>query len=280
MLFSAFADEISTDFEKQLFFLKENNINFIELRFVDSKNIIDLNEFEIKEVRSKLEFYGIGVSAIASPIGKVNIDSPFEAHIEKFRYSIFLAEYFQTKLIRVFSYYLSSGETDSNKYRDKVIDRMLKKADLLRGSDIKMVHENEADIYGHSAANCVDIVKTVDSSNLRLAYDPANFVWGEGIKNNFNLCWSKMKPYVEHVHIKDWKLGSKNVGCVPGEGDAQIRELANDLIKSNYQGFITMEPHLELGGQFGGKTNPDLFKHAINSMRLILNEERMKLQLT
>ena len=49
MLFSAFADEISTDLEKQLVFLKENNINFIELRFVDSKNIIDLNEFEIKE---------------------------------------------------------------------------------------------------------------------------------------------------------------------------------------------------------------------------------------
>ena len=98
-----------------------------------------------------------------------------------------------------------------------------------------MVHENEANIYGHAAANCVDLVKTVDSPKLRLAYDPANFVWGEKITNNVEVCWPLMKPYVVHVHIKDWKLGAKDIGSMPGQGDGQIKELLAELAAHEIQ---------------------------------------------
>jgi hypothetical protein len=37
--------------------------------------------------------------------------------------------------------------------------------------------------------------------------------------NNVEVCWPVMKPYVVHVHIKDWKLGAKDIGSMPGEGD-------------------------------------------------------------
>ncbi|MHC4631781.1 MAG: sugar phosphate isomerase/epimerase family protein, partial [Planctomycetota bacterium] len=110
---------------------------------------------------------------------------------------------------------------------------------------------------------------TINSPRLRLVYDPANFVWGEKITDNVKRCWPVMKPYVVHIHIKDWKLGAKDVGSIPGEGDGQIKELLAELAAMDYDGCLTMEPHLQAGGQFGGSTGPELFSKAIAAVRNI-----------
>jgi sugar phosphate isomerase/epimerase len=81
-----------------------------------------------------------------------------------------------------------------------------------------------------------------------------------------------MKPYIVHVHIKDCKLGSKDIGSIPGEGDGQIRELLAELAALNYQGCLTMEPHLQAGGQFGGSTGPELFSKAVAAVRKMADE--------
>lgn len=80
-----------------------------------------------------------------------------------------------------------------------------------------------------------------------------------------------MKPYVVHVHIKDWKLGA-NTGSVPGDGDGQIEELLTELAAGGYDGCLTMEPHLEVGGQFGGSTGPELFSRAIKAVRYLADK--------
>ena len=81
-----------------------------------------------------------------------------------------------------------------------------------------------------------------------------------------------MKPYVVHVHIKDWKLGSKDTGSIPGQGDGQIKELLAEFAVMKYTGCLTMEPHLKTGGQFGGSTGPELFSKAVEAVREIAYE--------
>lgn len=272
--FSAFADEVSSDFKKQVQFLVSQNIPAIEIRFVNKKNIMDLTKTELKEVKRILDQNGIQVSAIGSPIGKVTLDLPFEDHLNKFKHAIELANYFGTSFIRVFSYYAPKGKLIDD-YRDVVIDRMARKAELLSDTGVVMVHENESHIYGHSAYNCVDIMTSVNSPNLKLAYDPANFVWGDNIINNVEVCWPIMKPYVAHIHIKDWKLGSTDIGSMPGHGDGQIRELIRELKKDDYSGYLTMEPHLRVGGQFGGDTGPELFSQALALTKVMCMEENL-----
>jgi len=168
----------------------------------------------------------------------------------------------------MFSYYAPEGQNIDD-YRDQVMERMAAKVEVLKDVDVTMVHENEANIYGHTAQQCVDLVKTIDSPKLWLVYDPANFVWGEKITDNVKSCWPVMKPYVVHIHIKDWKLGAKDVGSIPGEGDGQIKELLAELAAMDYDGCLTMEPHLQAGGQFGGSTGPELFSKAIAAVRNI-----------
>ena len=265
---SAFADEVTEDFLAQVEFLAGERVGYIEPRFINKKNIMDLTKGELSEARTMIRDHGLKVSAIGSPIGKVRLDEPFEPHLDKFKHAVDLALFFETPYIRMFSYYAPEGKNIDD-YREQVIERMAAKVEVLADADVTMVHENEANIYGHSAQNCVDMVEAIDSPKLRLVYDPANFVWGEKMTNNVEVCWPVMKPYVVHIHIKDWKLGAADVGSIPGEGDGQIRELLTELAAINYDGCMTMEPHLQKGGQFGGSTGPELFSKAIAAVREI-----------
>ncbi|GHU57725.1 xylose isomerase [Bacteroidia bacterium] len=263
---SAFADEVSIGLEKQLEFLSANEIRYIELRFIDGINVLDVDRNDWLNVKNKLDSYHVKVSAIASPIGKSYITDSFENEFSRFKRAVEIANFFQTQFIRVFSYYPSPVERIED-FRDEVLQRFRMKSDYLKGSDILMVHENETNIYGHSAANCLDIVKTIDSPNLKLVYDPANFVWGESLTDNVERCFPLLKEYVVHVHIKDWVLGSKDIGAMPGEGDAQIELLLSELSKLGYNGFLSLEPHLNKAGQFGGTTTASQFTNALSNLK-------------
>lgn len=274
-LLSAFADEVTNDFKGQIDFLVSEGIGFIEIRFLNKKNVVDLTPAEMHETKQLMSDSGIRVSAVASPIGKVRIDEPFEPHLDKFKRAIDLAQFFKAPFVRIFSYYPpKGGRTEA--YRTEVLKRMEQKIQLMEGTDLVMVHENESDIYGSSAENCVDLMESIGSPKLRLAYDPANFVWGQKISNNFEVCWPKMKPYVVHVHVKDWKVGNDRAGSMPGEGDGQIRELLTDLARMKYEGFLTIEPHLKSGSQFGGETGPELFSAAIRVTRQLCRSAGLK----
>ena len=265
---SAFADEVTENFLEQVEYLANESIGYIEPRFINKKNIMDLTKNELNEAKKMIQNHGLKVSAIGSPIGKVKLDEPFGPHLDKFKHAVDLALFFETPYIRMFSYYAPEGK-DIDDYRGEVMERMAAKVDVLKDVDVTMVHENEAKIYGHTAEQCVEIINTIDSPKLRLVYDPANFVWGEKITDNVETCWPVMKPYVVHIHIKDWKLGAEDVGSIPGEGDGQIKELLAELAALNYDGCLTMEPHLQAGGQFGGSTGPELFSKAIAAVRNI-----------
>ncbi len=268
---SAFADEVTDDFVEQVKYLAGESVGYIEPRFINKKNIMDLTQNELSEAKKMVQDHGLKVSAIGSPIGKVKLDEPFGPHLDKFKHAVELAMFFETPYIRMFSYYAPEGQNIDD-YRDQVMERMAAKVDVLKDVEVTMVHENEAKIYGHTAEQCVEIIKTIDSPKLRLVYDPANFVWGEKILDNVESCWPVMKPYVVHIHIKDWKLGAKDVGSIPGEGDGQIKELLAELAAINYDGCLTMEPHLQTGGQFGGSTGPELFSKAIAAVRELAAE--------
>lgn len=273
---SAFADEVTDDFRGQVEFLKREKVGYIEPRFVNKKNLMDLNQREVADVRKMIRDSGLKVSAIGSPIGKIRLDQPFKPHLDKFKHAVELAQYLDTPFIRMFSYYAPEGKNIGD-YRHQVMDRMVAKLEVVANTNVVMVHENEANIYGHSAANCVDMAREMNSPQFRLAYDPANFVFTEQITNNIDTCWPLMKPYVVHIHIKDWKVGGKDIGSMPGEGDGQIGKLLAELAAMKYNGCVTMEPHLQAGGQFGGSTGPELFAQAIAAVRSLAKEVGLKL---
>lgn len=263
---SAFADEVSPALDEQIAYLRHAGVKWLEIRFVDSRNITALSPAEAVRVKARLDQAGIGVSAVASPIGKYPLDAPFEPHLELFRHTIRLAQLLGTRLIRIFSFYAPQGGCIDD-CRPQVVDRLRRMAALLEGTGIRMAHENESHIFGHDAANCAALVREVASEAMTLVYDPANFVWGESIGNNVESCWPRLQPHVGHIHIKDWKVGSRDIGSLPGDGDGQIERLVGELARTGYDGFVTLEPHMSSGGRFGGQTSPEQFDAALERVR-------------
>ena len=83
-----------------------------------------------------------------------------------------------------------------------------------------------------------------------------------------------LKPYSDHIHIKDAILGSGKV--VPaGKGDGQVEPILVDLHKSGYGGFVSLEPHLAAHEQFGGFSGPELFKVAADALKAILRKNNI-----
>ena len=68
---SAFADEASPEFDRQIAALHRKHIPLMEIRGVDGKGILDLTDEELDVVEKKLAAGNIGISAIGSPIGKI-----------------------------------------------------------------------------------------------------------------------------------------------------------------------------------------------------------------
>ena len=239
-ILSGFSDEISNDFDIQLKKIKEMKISYIEIRVCNGRNIVEHSINEVKELKAKLDEMGIGVSAIGSPIGKIKIDDDFKPHFELFKHTVDIAKVLNTKFIRIFSFYIEHGHIDEN--RDEVMSRLDRFKDYVDGTDIILLHENENRIYGDTPDRCFDIVKTMNSENFKLIFDPANFVQCGVV--TYPDAYNMIKDHVIYFHIKDAIMESGEV--VPsGAGDGHIREIIKELADKNYQGFLSLEPHLD-----------------------------------
>jgi 3-dehydroshikimate dehydratase len=262
---SGFADEISQDLDEQLDTLESLGIKYLELRGVWGKNVLALNDEELDTVKAELDRRGIGVSAIGSPIGKVPIDSDFEAYKDLVQHAIEVAIKLGTPYIRMFSFYINDLDAD----RDEVMRRLQVMADMAASGGVTLLHENEKAIYGEQPDRCLDLHQTIKGDSFRATFDPANFVQA-GVKP-FDDAYPLLKPYIEYFHIKDAIMGEGKV--VPaGEGDGQIRELMAAAKEAGYDGFLSLEPHLKVAGHSSGFTGPELFGTAAKALRAILDD--------
>lgn len=262
---SGFADEISPDLQEQLSVLRELDIHYLELRGVWGKNVLTLDDDEVEAIRTALDSAGIKVSAIGSPIGKINIQDPMEPHLKSFQRALWLAEVFRAPYIRIFSFFVPEGEAAA--YRDEVMARLRALLDAARGHPVMLLHENESRIYGDIPQRCRDIHETLASPQLRATFDPANFVMN-GVRP-FSEAYPLLKDWIEYLHIKDGSLSDRRV-TPAGLGDGQVSELVQALAASGFNGFASLEPHLAAAGAFSGFSGPELFKAAARAFRQVL----------
>jgi 3-dehydroshikimate dehydratase len=261
---AGFTDEISPDLDEQIAFCRETGITHLELRGVENRNVLDFDPPLRQKIKSRLSAAGLGVVCIGSPIGKVKISDPWEPHFQRFTIAVELAEFFAAPLIRVFSYYAPEGETGNVlPHRDEVLRRFREKLKYLQNRPLTLVHENEKHIYGAKTEQCVDLMRTIDSPQLRSAFDFANFIQEQV---NPADAWPLLKPYTAHIHIKDARLADGQV--VPaGQGDGHIPQILLDAYRSGYRGFLSLEPHLAAAKQFSGFSGPHLFKIAVDALK-------------
>ena len=311
VLLSGFADEaaITKTAVEQLAVFTALGLEYYSIRFVDLgdgiKNVMKLSEDELGRLEELHRQYNMKVASIGSPIGKVklvdvddgsnNVYVPFNKYLEEeVMHSIALAQRFDTKLIRGFSFYPPRG-ADPQPHMAQAIDQLGQIAERCRKEGVIYGLEIEANLIGDSGAALAQIHQAINSPSLVLIFDGANLSAQNLPAHRCYEEYLKMRSGLGWVHIKDYQIDPSLVweghvdeerlkNFVPAdEGDSGHEMILRDLrsllpeltAKLQAQGvpgvFLDLEPHLKGGGQFGGFSGPDGMGVALRALCRLLD---------
>jgi L-ribulose-5-phosphate 3-epimerase len=250
-------DEISQDLERSLSVAQELGLQFIELRAMWGKNLMDLKEDEVKEARRLVTKYGLKVSDIASPFLKVDApgfttrEGQHDSFNARFGYkeqpevldrAMELAKVFQTDKIRVFSFWRVENPA---RVFDLVVADLRKALEKAKKQNIKLVLENEHDCNIATAADSVKLLAAIQDPYLGLNWDPGN-AYAAGEKpypDGYNLL---PKNRILHIHVKDAKrnpVAGKSEWAPMGQGDIDYVGQFQALMRDGYSNSVSLETH-------------------------------------
>jgi sugar phosphate isomerase/epimerase len=262
---SGFGDEVDPDPRVQCAVLLALGASHIEVRSAWDVNIVELDDARLAELGGIIRAAGLGVSAIASPIGKSDLTQPIDFELDRLDRAIVAAGVLGAEYIRVFSFWQVEG-TPVEDIRSEVISRMRHLAERAARGGVVLLHENEKGIYGDTPERVLDIVQSVDSPALRLAWDNANFVQ-VGVRP-FTDGFTDLAPYIDYLQVKDASSATGEV--VPaGEGDGELLQTITGLRDRGFRGFASLEPHLTNANPLGGFTGPASYGRAARAFRTL-----------
>jgi sugar phosphate isomerase/epimerase len=311
VILSGFADEAANHKTaiEQFAAFAAMGLQYYTIRFIDAgggvKNVMQLSVQEIAHIRRLEGEYGLNVSSLGSPIGKVkllDVDDgtsnrfvPFRKYLSTdVKKACELAHAFETKLIRGFSFYHPRG-TDPKEHLPQVVDQLGQITETCHRSDLVFGLEVEANLVGQSGQILAEIHRQVDHPALVLIFDAGNIVTQGCLANEVYEQYLAMKPGLGWMHIKDYRHPKPSVKqnhvnedalrhFVPADmGDSGHERILRDfrewipklekrLKKRGIPGvFLDLEPHVKGGGQFGGFSGPDGMAVALRGLCRVLD---------
>jgi hypothetical protein len=311
VILTGFADEGPVDkkAEAQLTMLSALGMSWYSLRFVDVgtgvKNAMKLSKQEVKRLCRLHGEFGIRVSSLGSPIGKVKLldveDGTANAYIPFDKYlandvqrAVDLAGAFDTKLIRGFSFYHPRG-TAPEDHVDAAAERLARIAEVCAKAGVLFGLEVEANLIGQNGRLLRSLYRKVNHPNLQLIFDGGNLSSQNLRPDETYSEYEAMRSGIGWMHIKDYRIDTKLawtgvvdeerlknfVPCDAGDSahEAILRDfrdripaLTRKLQKQGVPGvFLDLEPHLKGGGQFGGVSGSDGFGVALRALTRLLD---------
>lgn len=251
-------DEITQDFEHALLWAKGFGLNWVELRFLWGKYVIDLPPDEVKRATDLLAKHNLKVSVIDSPYFKTLLpgtESKFaegkpdplqsgdfsqqNAILER---AIARAKDFGTDKARIFAFLRVA---DPHTVFDRVAKELERTAATAQREGIRLVLENEFSCNVATGAEAAAMLKAVQAPSLGANWDPGNaYDAGETpFPNGYD---SLDKKRLWHMHLKDAAPGAK-----PGEsqwmpigaGKIDFVGQFRALIRDGYVGTMSLETH-------------------------------------
>jgi sugar phosphate isomerase/epimerase len=258
---SVINDEISQDFGHACEIAsREFGMGWMELRGMWKKNIVDLDEKEVKEAGRILAKYQLKVTDIASPLFKVDWpgapkskfreNGSFGANFtpaqqdEVLERAIELAKAFQTDRVRCFDFW---RQEDQAAYRSAINDRLRDAAGKAAKKGIILVLENESACNTATGAEAAKVLSAVQTPSFMLNWDPGNAAASGEIPypDGYNLL---PKERIGHCHCKDVVKVGKGDWAPMGGGVIDWAGQFKALKRDGYRYAVSLETHWEGGG--------------------------------
>ena len=254
------SDEVTQDFGHACEVTsREFGMDWIELRGMWNKNLLNLDAKEIEEARRILEKNNLRVTDIASPLFKVdwpgapkskyspkrdqfNADFTFEQQDEVFERSIELARAFSTDRIRFFDFWRLE---DQAPYRAAINEKLMDAANKAGKKGMILVLENELACNTATGAEAAKVLSAVKSPHLMLNWDPGNAATYDEkpYPDGYGLL---PKDRIGHCHCKDVvkKLDGKTYEwAAMGRGAIDWTGQFSALKRDGYHFAVSLETH-------------------------------------
>jgi len=260
----AITDEISQDLTVALAVLRREGINNIDLRGLWGGNVTDLTPDQAAAAQRLIQDGGFTVVALSTPVGKTRISDDFALEVVRFQRALALAQRFGARYLRVFSFYASDDEAKI--YRAEALRRLAHLCELAQPYGLVLAHENEEGGFcAWRPEECLAFHQALPD-NFRALFEPCSFtVMGY---DPYREAWPLLRPYTVYIHVRDTPRGTTQYTVV-GEGDVRWPEILADLRRHNFQGYLTLEPHLgwQNYGQLTDEVRADNFQRATAALR-------------
>jgi sugar phosphate isomerase/epimerase len=241
-VFSGIADEAGQDIGTQIRAHQELGWRYIEARLVNGTQFTDLPQAQFEEVCAELAAAGMQVSGFASAIANwsTKITDPFEQSIDTLSRAITRMNRLGAKFIRVMSY--PNDGLPEEQWRDEAVRRLQVLGKMAEDGGIVLLVENCDGWASVSPQNYAEFFQMVNSPAVKAVYDTGNPA-SHGFTNTWEW-YEAAKPHIAYVHIKA-HTGPSGTHTWPDIGESKIRETIQDLLESGYNGFVSIEPHIQ-----------------------------------
>lgn len=255
-LFCGIGDEAGNSPESQIAAARELGWRHIEARNIalagfPKANLHDIPDPAFDTVERMLKDAGMSVYCFASTIGNwaKRIEDPFDITLAEVDRAIPRMRRLGTKYVRVMSYKVRDGEDQMEGERFR---RMREVTRRFLDAGLQPLHENCMNYGGMSWRHAVRLLEEVPG--LKWVFDTANPIFNADRtrpaphpRQDPWEFWLKVRPYVEHIHIKDarWNIARNDADYHwPGEGDGAVERILKDAFSTGYRGALSIEPHM------------------------------------
>jgi L-ribulose-5-phosphate 3-epimerase len=259
---SVINDEISQDFGRSCEVAsREFGMEWIELRGMWNKNIVNLDAKEIAETQRILKKYELRVTDIASPLFKTdwpgaakskyseaddfNANFTFAQQDEVLDRAIALAKAFQTDRVRCFDFWRLD---DPAPHRAAINAKLLEAAEMAGKQRITLLLENDVGLNTSTGAEAARVLNAVKSPSLMMNWDAGNAAAAGEIPfpDGYNLL---PKERIGHCHCKDVVRHGKTSDWAPmGRGIVDWVGQFKALKQDGYHYAVSLETHWDGGG--------------------------------
>lgn len=243
--YTGFADEAGKTLKEQIDATKRAGWSSIEVRLLEGKNFCDIPDAQFEAALDTLQSAGIQVAGFGSQIANWArpITTDFKVDTDELTRAIPRMKKAKAKIIRCMSY--PNKDMEREAYKKEVFRRLKILSKMAEDGGVILGHENCNGFGGEGPAQSLEMVAAVNSPAFKLIFDSGNNTLHD---NDSNASWdfyNKVKDHVVHVHVKAGKKGpeGKFVTCYPDEDPVQIK-IISDLKKRNYDGWLSIEPHM------------------------------------
>lgn len=265
---TGFGDEVGPALSEQIAAFRRLGLQGLDLRSVGEVNVLDLADADLRDVRLRTEDGGMVVQSIGSPVNKRPWATTNKgAELAQLGKAIHAAHICGTRRVRIFTPEVPRDQLDA--FEAEMLDLLAAQRDLAEREDVVLLHENDGLFWGAFPTQCRRLLDRLSNDHFRAIFDFSNCVliglrpWDDWFP------W--ILPHLDTLHIKD-AVQSLGKSVPAGEGEGQMLRTFMFLKEQSWDGVLTLEPHLQSGGPYGGFSGDELFSLAAKALRGLVSE--------